>query len=69
LKPRAEPSRPLRGEEAFQVSLNLAPFYQPTDLTVNGGDATQVEFPSTSTTPKDDPEVGVMVVELSLLGC
>ena len=28
LKPRAEPSRPLRGEEAFQISLNLAPFSQ-----------------------------------------
>jgi len=26
LKPRAEPSRPLRGEEAFQIALNLAPF-------------------------------------------
>jgi hypothetical protein len=26
LKPRAEPSRPLRGEEASQILLNLAPF-------------------------------------------
>jgi hypothetical protein len=26
LKPRAEASRPLRGEEAFQISLNFAPF-------------------------------------------
>jgi hypothetical protein len=26
LKPLAEPSRPLRDEEAFQISLNLAPF-------------------------------------------
>jgi hypothetical protein len=27
LKPRSEPSRPLRGEEASQILLNLAPFY------------------------------------------
>jgi hypothetical protein len=26
LKPRAEPSRPLRGEEASQILINLAPF-------------------------------------------
>lgn len=37
------------------------------DLTVNDGATTHVEFPSTSTNPKDDPVVGTMVVQLSLL--
>jgi hypothetical protein len=37
------------------------------DVIVNGGGTTHVEFPSTSTSPMDDPVVGAVVIELSLL--
>jgi hypothetical protein len=37
------------------------------DLTVNNEGTTHVEFPATSTSPKDDPVVGAVVVKLSLL--